>query len=283
MKMKLLPVFLLIFIFSSQTSQAQFLKKLKQRAEEAAKEAVMRKAEEKAARVAEKSVEKVLNFDFSKQSKDPSILPSSYEFEWKYVLQMQANKNNVNMVYFLKPDAKYFGTKPDIGKNKQVGGMFMVMDESLKVMTLFTDMNGQKSGHILSTDQNLEIDDEDENEAMEDFTFKEIGTKTILKYECQGFEFENSEYKMKMYVTFDAPISFNQVFGAHTKNTPQGFNPKWLKKEDNSLVLEMDFIHKKKKKFNSKMVCVALEKEPTSIVTSEYQFMKTDSATYIED
>jgi len=284
MKMKLLPVFILVFILSSQSSHGQFLKKLKQRAEEAAKEAIIRKAEDKAARMAEKSAEKVLNFDFSRKSEDPSILPSSYEFEWKYVLQMQANNSNVNMVYYLKPDAKYFGAKPDMGKNKQAGSMLMVMDESLKVMTLFSDMNGQKMGHILSRNQNFETDNEDENEAMEDFTFKEIDTKTILGYECQGFQFESSEYKMKMYVAFDAPVSFNQVFGTHTKHTPKGFNPKWLEAADSSLVLEMDFIHKKKKKYNSKMVCVALENEPSSVTVNEYQFMNTgDSAMLTEN
>lgn len=284
MKMKLLPVFILVYILSSQLSHGQFLKKLKQRTEEAAKEAIIRKAEDKAAKMAEKSAEKVLNFDFSRKSEDPSILPSSYEFEWKYVLQMQANNSNINMVYYLKPDAKYFGSKPVMGKNKQVGSMLMVMDESLKVMTLFSDVSGQKTGHILSTNQDFETDEADESEAMEDFTFKEINTKTILGYECQGFQFENSEYKMKMYIAFDAPVSFNQVFGAHTKQLPKGFNPKWLEAADNSLVLEMDFIHKKKKKYNSKMVCVALENEPSTITINEYQFMKTgDTAMLTED
>lgn len=283
MKTKLLSVLLLTFIFSSQMSHGQFLKKLKKRAEEAAKEAILRKAEEKAAQAAEKSVEKVLNFDFSKKSEDPSILPKSYEFEWKYVLQMQVDKKNVNMVYYLNPEAKYFGAKPDMGKSKQVGSMLMVMDESLKVMTLFSDMNEKKMGHILPTNQNLETDDEDENEEIEDFTFKEIDTKTILGYECQGFEFESSEYKMVMYVAFDAPVSFNQVFGGHTKHMPKGFNPKWLEAADNSLVLEMDFIHKKKKKYNSKMVCVALENESTSVIINDYEFIKTDTSISIED
>ncbi|EDP72551.1 hypothetical protein FBALC1_15657 [Flavobacteriales bacterium ALC-1] len=266
-------------------SHGQFLKKLKKRAEEAAKEAILRKAEEKAARAAEKSVEKVLNFDFSKKSEDPSILPKSYEFEWKYVLQMQTNNNNVNMVYYLKPDAKYFGAKPDMGKRKQVGSMYMVMDESLKVMTLFTDMNEQKNGHILSTNENLitEDEDEDENEEIEEFTFKEIDTKTILGYECQGFELESGEYNIKMYIAFDAPVSFNQVFGTHTKHIPKGFNPKWFELADNSLVLEMDFTHKKKKKYNSKMVCVALDNESTSIKVDEYQFIKADSVMSTED
>ena len=39
-------------------------------------------------------------------------------------------------------------------------------------------------------------------------------------------------------------------------------------------MMEMTFINKKKKKFNMTMTCVELVEEATSIVVSEYEFMK---------
>ena len=108
---------------------------------------------------------------------------------------------------------------------------------------------------------------------MEDYTFTEIGTKTILGYECQGFQMENDEIKMTMYLAMDAPVSFNQVYGGHVKTTPKGFDPKWMEKAESSIVMEMDVTNKKKKKYSATMTCVALEKSPKTLIVSEYEFM----------
>jgi len=57
------------------------------------------------------------------------------------------------------------------------------------------------------------------------------------------------------------------------KTTLEGFDPKWMEKAENSIVMEMEMIHKKKKKDNTKMTCVALEKAPKTLVVSDYEFM----------
>ncbi len=264
----------------SQQAEAQFFKQLKKRAEKAAEEAILRKAEQKAAQTAEKGMDKIFNLDFSKKSMDPSVLPASYDFEWKYKLQMKAKQGDFDMAYYLKPGANYFGSKPEF-KGKMIGnGMFMVMDEGIKTMTIFMNTDGKKSGHIVPSMTDQVVDEADESELMSDMNYKELGTKTILGYECQGFQIENSEMKMIMYVTFDAPVSFNQVYGGtNSKALPNGFDPKWLKGADNSLMMEMTFINKKKKKNNATMTCVELVNEPTSIVVSEYEFMKLNAET----
>ena len=46
-----------------------------------------------------------------------------------------------------------------------------------------------------------------------------------------------------------------------------------MEKAENSIVMEMDMTHKKKKKYNMKMTCVALEKSPKTLVVSDYEFM----------
>ncbi len=57
------------------------------------------------------------------------------------------------------------------------------------------------------------------------------------------------------------------------KTTPEGFDPKWLEKAENSIVMETEMIHKKRTKYNTKMTCVALEKAPKTLVVSDYEFM----------
>ncbi len=266
--------------------EAQFFKKLKKRAEEAAKEVVLRKAEDKAALETEKGMDKLFNFDFSKKSMDPSVLPESYDFEWKYKLQMKSKskQGEMDIIYNLKPGANYFGFKPEFKEKRMTKDIVMVMDEGLRIMTIFTNSNDIKTGYIISTPVESVEDVTEEEDLIKEMNYKELDTKTILGYECQGFQIENKEIKMIMYVTFDAPVSFNQIYGgANKKALPKGFDPKWLKGADNSLMMEMTFINKKKKKFNTTMTCVELVNEPLSITVSDYEFMKLNNQATIDE
>ncbi|WP_117885566.1 hypothetical protein [Aureibaculum luteum] len=282
LKLKTILVCMGMLLCYSQHTNAQFFKKLKKRAEEAAKEAVLRKSEEKAATETEKGMDKLFNFDFSKKSMDPSILPESYDFEWKYKLQMKSksNQGEMDIVYNLKSGANYFGFKPVFKEKKFTDSIVMVMDEDLKTMTIFRNSNDIKTGYIISTPVETAEDVAQEEELMKEMNYKELDTKEILGYTCQGFQIENKEIKMIMYVTFDAPVSFNQIYnGANKKALPEGFDPKWLKGADNSLMMEMTFINKKKKKFNTTMTCVELVNEPMSIIVSDYDFRKLNAET----
>lgn len=263
-----------IFLFVSSTIQAQFLKKLKEKAEQAVEEVVVRKTADKAAQMAEKSMDKLFNIDFAGAQADPSILPENYTFEWKYTMQMKHQKGNMNMTYYLTPGAKYFGSQPELENQVMANNMFMVFDEGLDVMAIFMETENGKAGHLFKN-PTINVEDIEEHEAanLDDYAFTEIGTKTILGYKCQGFQMENDEIKMTMYMAMDAPVSFNQVYGSHMKTTPKGFDPKWLEKAENSIVMEMDLINKKKKKYSAKMTCVTLEKSPKVVVVSDYEFM----------
>jgi Domain of unknown function (DUF4412) len=280
MKRRKILLILLVSIFSTSLTNAQFLKKLQKRVELAAEEAVIRKIEQKVNQKTGEGMDKILDADVNKMfnkkfggmsAVDPSILPESYEFEWKYSMQIQSKEGTFIMNYFLKPQAKYFGAKPEIQQSKSKGNMFTVMDFERDVNTVFMDLGSSKTATPMSMpkDMGLEVDDDQ----SEEYTFEEIGTKEILGYQSQGFKMENDEALMIIYVAMDAPVSFTQIFGVNTKNIPKGFNPKWLDKADNSLVMEMEYTDKKTKKNSSKMVVTALNQEPFSILKKDYQFM----------
>jgi len=44
---------------------------------------------------------------------------------------------------------------------------------------------------------------------------------------------------------------------------------------ENSLMMEMDVVNKKKPKQNVKMTCISLEQEPMQVKLSDYQFPQT--------
>jgi len=264
-------------VFASQLSHGQFLKKLKKKAQDAVENVIIDKAANKAAQMAGNGMDKMFDMKFGGPA-DPSILPESYDFEWKYTLQMKHNKGTMNMNYYLTPDATYFGSQPEMEDQKIMAeNMFMVFDQKLNVMAIFMDSENGKAGHVLQQ-PDIEGELEDEvNTVMDDYTFKEIGTKTILGYECQGFQMENDELKMTMYVALDAPVSFNQVAGGSPKSLPKGFDPKWMEKVENSIMMEIDIVNKKKKKHSAKMTCVALEKSTKTIDVSDYEFMELNT------
>ena len=195
-------------------------------------------------------------------------LPASYTFDYNYKLKMTAKKDIMIFDYFLKNGASYFGFKMDQMKSEQ-GDMFFVMDSKLDVNAMFMDMMGQKMVQTSSLDFK-EMANET-SESNKDFNIKKIGTKTILGYECQGYVTDNEEYEITFYIAENAPVSFNNMWEANSKNMPKGFNADWMKKMENGLLMEMIYKDKLKPKNDMTMMCIDLQKTDFNIKTSDYK------------
>ena len=288
--MKLLKTILLTFsvsIIFTGSLNAQFLKKLQKSVERGVEKAVLKKTEEVAADKTEEGMDKLLNMEFMNmydekfktgEAVDPSILPDHYDFEWKYTMQINTTQGAISMDYYLSPNAEYFGMKPDLSDQKVTGNMVMVMDVERNVTTMFMDMGDTKMAMPTAIPLDIDVEDTDLDETGE-YVFEEIGTKEILGKTCQGFRMENEEMKVVIYSMLDAPVSFNQVFGSDAQKMPKGFDPKWLEKMENSLVMEMTYTDKAKSVNATKMECVALTEETFVISKNDYQFMNFNMPT----
>ena len=271
-KMKLM---LLVFLALGIPVQAQFLKQLGDKVQKAAENAVTNKSAEKTTKMTNKAMEGLFNMDLSKavQPVDPSTLPAGYHFDWRYTLQMETGKGDMNLHYFLnEKQGMPFGSRPEMQQGNAMGNMLMVMDPSQSTITILMDDGNNKTGMVMSSaDISGEVDTKKDRS---DYEFKKIGTKEILGYTCQGFEMENEDSHMTVYVAQDVPVSINNLYGGNNaKQLPKSFDPKWLDEiGENSLIMEMDYKNKKKKGESVKMTCIALEKEPKDIDLSEYQF-----------
>ncbi len=286
----LLPV-LLILLLIAPHSNAQFMKKLGDKLERKVNQRLERKVDRTMDKALDKTEDSIDNSTKKKKEKPSSTAEESdapasqntedlqletvaasgtYDFDWKYTLQMTSKDGDMKMIYYLKPNAKYFGFKPDTEQTQAMGtgNMFTVMDEGTNKMMMFMDMNGTKMLTAMKMPKNMV---EKAAEKQEEFTMTELGTKTIMGYHCQGIRMENDEYVIVSYYTTDAPVSFTSVYGSDPKNMPKGFNPNFLKNADKALMMEMNMTHKKKSKRNMKMTCIELKKEPFSINASEYK------------
>ncbi len=287
---KILPALLMLLLIAPH-SNAQFMKKLGDKLERKVNQRLERKVDRTMDKALDKTEEGIDNSTKKKkentstteeQSEAPAnqraedfqietvAASGTYDFDWKYTLQMTSKDGDMKMIYYLKPNAKYFGFKPDSKQAKSMGNgnMFTVMDEGTNKMLMFMDMNGTKMVTAMKMPKNMA---EKAAEKQDEFTMTELGTKTIMGYQCQGIKMESDEYVIISYFTTEAPVSFTSIYGANQKNMPKGFNPNFLKNADKALMMEMNMTNKKKSKRNMKMTCIELKKESFSINASEYK------------
>jgi len=209
-----------------------------------------------------------VNAQFGKASKVK--LPATYDFDYIYKLKMTNKKDDFNMSYYLSEDGEYFGfDASEMAKGKkQDGEMFMVMDSELSVSSMFMEMMGKK----IVQKTKLKLGDIANKANQEnEMKFEQIDSKTILGYECEGFIGEDSKSKVTFYVTDDAPVSFNNIWGANPKTMPKNMDASWIDKyAENGLMMMMIYEDKKKSKNNITMECIAVEEKEYTINTSEY-------------
>ena len=267
MKKQILLGFALLFCIS--TVEAQFLKKLKEKVEKKVEHAVTENISNKAAREANKSLDKMWDTQLKNSPipmganrVDISEVPEVYDFNWEYQLHMETNEGDMDMTYFLKEDAPYFGIRMP-----QAESMFMVMDMT-KQLTIMYFSSGENN-FITATKINDINKPQDESNPYKDTELKKIGTKNIMGYECQGYEAETEEHKFTFYVTQEAPVTFANMYSDEKSNIPKGWNADWLEEGD-ALMMEMQMIDKKNANRSANMRCTGLEKKSFSINKKDY-------------
>lgn len=286
--MKAKYILLLIFcLVISQSGEAQILKKIKKKVEQATERKILNKTDKTIDAVANGSNKKPdstkTTSNQNKISSNPNNatinakdqggaqLRDQYEFNWELKTQLTSDKNQTVEFNYLINDktTDYFGLEMSNEELKGQGKMYMVMDNKQKKNIMFMEMNGQKMGQI------HKMPEVKEGKNRSDMSFKEIGTKEILGFTCYGIEVEDQSYKGQLYFTLDAPVNFSALFAmANNEKAPKGFDPALLQvlKED-ALLMEMNMTHKSKSKENFSMHVLSLEQKKMNLSKKDYQFM----------
>jgi len=306
MKSKLI-LLIICCIGICNTADAQFLKNLKKKAQDAVERSILKKTEEVITEEAEKALsgEPSEESDESKEArsnapsargnqatrpmapgmnpfgsgKAPDNLPDIYAFGWEFKTRIEVEgkrkKDNaeLEMNYFINENKDYYAVEYESEELKNTGGKAtMVFDFKSEAMLMLSDYDGQRMAMLMSMKDpsKAKIEDKDLN-----YTYKEVGTKKILGYECYGMEIENKESLVTMYFTLDAPVNFSAFFAFSSKAAPKGFSDPQLFDilKEEALLMEMEMTDKKGKQ-NMRMTAISLEKKQNSFNTSDYQFMK---------
>ncbi len=269
--MKKLILVTILMAFVVMPAQAQFLKKLKKNVENRVEQVVVNKVADKAATETDKSMENLMNASFKNsgfamgfEQVDPAEIPTSYDFEWNYVMSFNTAQGEMEMEYFLKKDAPYVGVY--VPQNNS----YMVMDHSKNINVIYMNSEGNKMLMATKIPEPSEVDLAGDEKYNEEMSYKKIGDKKILGYNCTGFQGENKDHVFTFYMTTEADISFNDIYKSNNTQLPKGFDEEWIK-DGQGLMMQMIVEGKKNAKENVTMTCTKLEKKPFSIQKSDYQ------------
>ena len=146
--------------------------------------------------------QKLMESIMGKGKHDNSKLPDTYQFQWEFkTIIKTSNNKEMNMDYLINPDSDYFGMQMSGREYQQMDFMCIVVDPKIETSTTFMSSKGQKMA-MLGKSLPKEGTKKGKDPKM---SFKEIGTKEVLGYECDGIEAENADYIGTMYFTLDAP------------------------------------------------------------------------------
>ena len=258
-------IFLFALIGNVQQVEAQFLKKLKERIKEKTEQVVLEKASDKVAEKASNTMDKAFEFNpftMGKGKADPSLVPDSYEFSWKYSLNMKTKEGDMVLDYFLQPGQPYFGFTTPMMDN-----MFTVMDNERKMTVMF--MLSDKNSVMMANSMPDDLDLEESADDSEAFTYGSLPDKEIMGYTCTGVIATNDRYEIRMYFTADAPVSFSDIYKKQNKNVPAGLK-NYFGEDDYVLMLEMQMTDLMKDKMSATMECIGLEEVQKAIYKADY-------------
>jgi hypothetical protein len=272
---KVTTVVLIAALCFSANSNAQFWKKIKKRAEEAAKETVARKVEEKTARETEKSFDSVFN-NKGKLFKGKKVkIASNYAFTHQYTMEITSENSTTEIIYYLTNEHEYMGSSFTTGKDQT---FFTVTDLPNEAIHTFMDLGDQKTMSSIRIDLNAPSE---EKMNTNNFSVVPTGqTKKILGFECEEFQVTGPKLSGKVWVTQEADISFQKAFNqlkSKKMKRSKGVDQSWVSMVD-GLALEMKMIdYSRKKPKPITMICTSLTKGDFSIETSKYQNIKNNS------
>lgn len=264
--MRIKQFFLILLMLGlAGTAQAQFLNRLKKAIVDKASDAIVNTAADKVADKAAEKTAKIVDGAFDVSSleglvgpmggmKDVSTLPSSYQFDHMYTLEIQAEGNTMQMDYYLSKTQPYFGASMDV---EGASDVFLIFDESNQA--LVTVMGDMSMAMNMNTDVDMDDDFDDEFD-ISDFNISKLSNKTFLGYDCEGALVESKDSKMIVYFAPNLDNAFTNIAKHNKKAMPSDMD-KYSSLLSGGLMMYMEVTDKSggKNSGNAILECIAYE------------------------
>jgi hypothetical protein len=286
----------LSLLFFGASADAQILKKLKKKVQQATEDVIIEKAAQKTAQETGKAMDSLLNIDPDYEQKNQEQLQQmfgqggsdipieeSYQFDTNVLYTMEFSSGEENSVvdysmWFSDKD-NYMATQvsniqAETTKNQDMPmSVLSVIDDKNKAMIIL--MEEQKIAQVVSMEKIKDLSEQETTAEGIDSSFKTVkktgNSKKILGYDCEEFTSENADTRFTFWVTQDLEVyQKNMFFNISQSLGGNSFGN--VPKEAKGLMMEMDFESKSNNE-RGKMIVKEIRKESKSISTAGYQFM----------
>lgn len=291
---RVLSISILIGFLSINNLEAQLLKKLKRRVQEATEDVIAEKAAQKAAQETGKVLDSLLEIDpdyqanyqeqlnlmMSSGSEDINI-EESYVFNTMVMYELTTVHNNkpsiVNYEMWFSENEGYMATKVksnNDGNSKDMpSSMVSILDDKNQAMIIL--MEEQKIAQLLSMNKIKEIAVEENESESENTEFKSLqktgSTKKILGYDCEEFSSQNDTNKFSYWITKDLDLFQKNMFFNISKSLG-GNTFENIPENAQGFMMEMHFENLSDKEKGS-MTVTNIERTNKKIMMNDYQLM----------
>ncbi len=236
-----------VFTFVSiDPASAQVLRRLQQKAADAVERKVEQKVDEKIEQMADRLVNNSFDAIFGEMGTNadgtPRKLPFTmganvpkedvYTFSTVVTMEIETIKANgssdgkAEMLMHMNDGAQYTGTKITSDEMRSSNSdVFIIYDFKNESMLMLMDSEGSKMSIGYKWTEALAAIEEDAaaNDVNWDETetwngYKRIGTRTIAGYKCDGYEFEDENATMQIWVTREVEFGWHTMFGANANS-----------------------------------------------------------------
>ena len=189
-------------------------------------------------------------------------LPDSYHFSYKATLKVTSSSGTVEPIFYLEPGASYYARNNTIKELTE----YLVMDNQINMAVLFGEFQGQKrrihNYFNLETKATLMGAYRD---APRTAPVTPLKDKSILGYDCTGYQITTETGTTKLWITNQAPVTMFSTLFTYRSHLPDSpFT-------ENSMIMEVVFDSASDPEKSYQMVCTALQPEKLVLRQSDYQ------------
>ncbi|MBO6522252.1 MAG: DUF4412 domain-containing protein [Balneolaceae bacterium] len=267
-----IKVLLALFVISavSVDVNAQLLKRLKNKAKDRVNEKIENKIDQKLEEAANKMVDRTWESVFGQESESetktkgasprslPFTLNSNVNTEEEYsfsrfsemeIITTDENGSNSEptlMKMFFNNNGEYSGTsfinEESLENNEEV---FIVYDYKNEAMVMLMNSEDGKASFAYDWAQPTATIDYEESERVdyEEFSeYEELGTRTILGYECKGYKTEDEYSSTEFWVTEETDSGYQEMMNAN--GNTRYFQGRTMMFNSSATVMEMTSMNK---------------------------------------
>ena len=270
--LKLFLIFLFLIPISSNSLQAQLLKKLKKQVQEVTEDVI----EEKTQQESEKTLDSMMSV-----SSGSITVQDSYSFDTKvsYLMTIEEKDktSEVNYEMWFPSKGNYMATKvisSNDPRNKDMPtSVLSILDDNNQAMIIL--MQEQKMVQMISMEKMKDVAEKENQVEKTETEFESIRTtgrtKTILGYLCEEFESQNDTNKFSFWVTKELSLFQKNMFFNMSKSLG-GKTFDAIPEDAQGLMMEMIFEDSSSKQ-KGQMKVMEIESIDTKIIMADYQVL----------